>query len=424
VTALECSVAVIGAGAAGLAAARRLQERGVNYLLLEARDRVGGRAYTIRTHDDSFPVEFGAEFIHGRPSSTLDLLRASGETAFGGETAFFQFRDGRLEEGDRVWESIDRILQRVDLRGPDCSVEAFLAAVPAREADDETRAGVRAMIEGFDAAIGADASIVAVAREWRSGVNDTSSRPLNGYAPLMHQLARAVAERTLLETRVDAVRWTRGNIEIDATRFGAPLRINSQRAIVTLPVGVLQAQPALFSPALPERTRNAVDAIAMGPVVKVVLDFRSRFWEEIDAGRYRDAGFFSAPQFPMRTVWTRLPERTTLLTGWAGGDAARRLIEAGADPVDAALTTVQTLFPEIDTRAELRAVYHHDWQADPFACGAYSYLRVGAGDARVRLAEPIEDTLFIAGEATSDDDSGTVAGALDSGYRCMALIDK
>ena len=90
----------------------------------------------------------------------------------------------------------------------------------------------------------------------------------------------------------------------------------------------------------------------------------------------------------------------------------------------AALATVATLFPSADITAELRNAYFHDWQADPFALGAYTYLRVDGADARERLADPISDTLFFAGEATSGDDSGTVAGALDSGYSSSDGIAK
>jgi len=92
------------------------------------------------------------------------------------------------------------------------------------------------------------------------------------------------------------------------------------------------------------------------------------------------------------------------------------------DPVSAAITTCGKLFPSIDVRAELRNVYYHDWHADPFAYGAYSYLRVGGADARDVLGARLDDTLFFAGEATSSDDPGTVAGAIASGYRVAREI--
>ena len=162
----------------------------------------------------------------------------------------------------------------------------------------------------------------------------------------------------------------------------------------------------------------------MGPVIKVALEFRTPFWREIENGRFSNAGFFMAPAAQLRTIWSRAPDPAPVLMGWAGGGAAQRLHDRSIDPIRAAIETTATLFPSVDIKAELRNAYFHDWQADPFACGAYSYLRVGAGNARERLAAPIEDTLFFAGEAASLDDSGTVAGALDSGYSSALAIAK
>ena len=123
----------------------------------------------------------------------------------------------------------------------------------------------------------------------------------------------------------------------------------------------------------------------MGPVLKVALEFHTAFWRELEKGRFRNAGFFQAADCQVRTVWTRVPDRSPVLMGWSGGGAALRLIERGVDPVQAALATVAALFPSVDLAAELRNAYFHDWQADPFALGAYSYLRVGGADARERL---------------------------------------
>jgi monoamine oxidase len=168
---------------------------------------------------------------------------------------------------------------------------------------------------------------------------------------------------------------------------------------------------------LPAEKCKAIEAIAMGPVIKVDLEFRSRFWDRLDGGRYADASFFRARTSRIQTIWTRLPQRSPILVAWAGGGAAQRLIDERADPIRTALEACATLFPSVDILEELRNAYYHDWQADPFSCGAYSFLRVGGTGARESLADSIAETLFFAGEATSSDDSGTVAGALASGYR-------
>lgn len=386
-------VAVIGGGAAGLAAARRLHERGIGVLLLEARARLGGRAFTLRSASGAYPVELGAEFIHGAAEPTMELLRECGQST--------------LAIGDTLpdtWEAAQRVLDRVDVDASDVSVDAFLNRMQTPDSEK-----ARALIEGFDAAITADASIIAVAREWRSEVNQTQSRPSDGYGVIMGCLAAHVKPFVKLNTSVREVRRHAGGVEILAERDGAPLRVHARCAIVTVPIGVLRSDGVRFVPELPERARAAIDAIAMGPVTKVVLEFRRSFW---------NAGFFQTPNgcaFP--TLWSRAPQPAPLLVAWAGGDAANRLAARTQDPVEAALDACARVFPAADVRAEFRAAYVHDWQRDPYARGAYSYLRVGGGNARRILAEPIEDALIFAGEATCEADAGTVAGALASGYR-------
>ncbi|MGB6986093.1 MAG: NAD(P)/FAD-dependent oxidoreductase [Candidatus Aquilonibacter sp.] len=423
-TQLQTDVVIIGAGAAGLAAARSLDERGIDFLIFEARDRVGGRAYTLRSHDRDFPVELGAEFIHGAAQSTRALMREIGEAVLPTDADSFQLVRGHLEPAPDRWEPAERAFARVDVDGRDQSVRDFLDSLPQRRLSADERESVDTLVEGFDAALLDDASIIGIANEWRSGVNDTSHRPAAGYAPIMEHLADVAGRRLFLRTIVTHLQWSPHSVHLDATCDGDAVRIEARRAIVTLPISLLQRNIAFFSPPLPPDKRKAIDAIAMGPVIKVALEFRSPFWREIENGRFRNAGFFISPATQLRTIWTRVPDGSPVLMGWAGGGAALRLVQRGVDPIRAALDTTAMLFPEVDIKTELCNAYFHDWQADPFACGAYSYLRVGAGDARERLAQPIDDTLFFAGEAASADDSGTVAGALDTGYSSALSIAK
>ena len=422
VTDIKTDVAIIGAGAAGLAAARRLHERGIDALVLEARDRIGGRAFTLQATGESAPVELGAEFIHGTPHVTLSLMHECGEKAVDVPTHAFQFRNGRFEERSDMWESAERLLQRVDPSAPDQSVEDFLNALPAGQATADQLDTVRTIVEGFEAADTADASVIAIANEWLGGSERGSLRPVNGYAPLMACLARIGEARILLETTVHEIRWSPHSVRILTTTEDGPLEVLARRTIITLPIGVLRAQGVSFTPPLPRATQRAIDAMTMGPVIRVVLGFRSPFWEYVEEGRYREAAFFYAPQRRLPAIWTRLPQRASFLVAWAGGGAVQRIVAERLDPIEAALRTCEAIFPSVDVREELREVYHHDWQADPFARGAYSYLRVGAGDARDVLATPVEETLYFAGEATSNTEPGTVAGALESGYHAADQI--
>jgi monoamine oxidase len=209
---------------------------------------------------------------------------------------------------------------------------------------------------------------------------------------------------------------------VRGTFHGRAFSAEAKCAIVTLPLGVLQRGPRAggvrFTPALTAK-RDALKRLASGPVLKVLLRFRSPFWEELDEGRYRDVGFFRAPEAPFPTFWTALPVRTPLIVAWAAGPRAVRL--EGADSgkiVDAALTSFSTLFNDrIDLERELESATVHDWQSDPYARGAYSYAMVGGEDASEALAKPLAATLFFAGEAADSEETGTVAGALRSGAR-------
>jgi monoamine oxidase len=229
--------------------------------------------------------------------------------------------------------------------------------------------------------------------------------------------------RLQLQSPVQSIRWSRGSVEVAGEFCGAPFALHAPRALIALPLGVLQQPPTAvgavrFSPALALK-RVALEGLASGPVIKLQLLFATSFWETLREGRYRDAGFFHAPQAEFPTFWTPAPARAPLLVAWVGGPRAERLAAAApADIVRKALASLQVLFGrEVGRPPQLRACYYHDWQQDPFARGAYSYVTVGASCARAALARPLEDTLFFAGEATDDEEGGTVAGALQSGKR-------
>jgi monoamine oxidase len=174
-----------------------------------------------------------------------------------------------------------------------------------------------------------------------------------------------------------------------------------------------------FAPPLTDK-RPALARLAAGPVVKVSLRFGAPFWEEVDHGRYRDISFFHSPGALFPTFWTALPSRAPLVVAWAGGPKAARLAGMPADDrIAHAVRSFEAMFGKrMRAGRQIEAAWCHDWQRDPFARGAYSYTLVGGHDARRRLAAPLRDTLYFAGEAAdSSGEHGTVAGALHSGIR-------
>jgi monoamine oxidase len=425
---MDVDAVVIGAGAAGLSAARYLAARSLRVVLVEARDRIGGRVWSRPSGRAPVAMELGAEFIHGRAPQTKALLLATGSAAIdtAGES-WTRHEDGSLRRDDDDFMSAASILEGARGLAADESVDRFLERFVHDATMRETARTARAFVEGFEAADPAVASARAIANELRSGVDYETARPLGGYPPMFEYLQNACASagvRMFLSTAVRRISWGRGSVAVDVHGTSGESRtIRARAAIVTLPAGVLRHRGdtgVVFEPSLPEAKRAALAAIEMGHVVKVVLRFRTAFWETVDQGRYRDAGFFRVTGGPFAAYWTQVPVRSELIVAWVGGPKAVALSAASEDECIAqALDGFGGLFGEPAlARREFEGGAMHDWSHDPFARGAYSYVATGGGDARVVLGAPVDDALFFAGEATSNDgQGGTVNGALETGER-------
>lgn len=428
-------VIVIGAGAAGLAAARELAHGGKSVLILEARDRIGGRCFTRLEPGLPVPIEYGAEFIHGRPRATLDLLRALDVRADKRTGSRWFFKVGRIVATDRdeIFGEIREAMRQAGLPSRDISFARYLARHLARRLSPEARTFAQRMVEGYDAAEPGRASARAIVEEWtsESGGSEVTFRPRGGYGSVLAALASELAEagvHTWLHSVVRVVTWRRGRVEIEGTRLGRPFRVQAARAVVTLPLGVLQLPPSApgavcFLPELADK-REALARLASGAALKVILRFHHALWEDLARGRYRRAGFFHAPEAAFPTFWTTYPARAPLLVAWAGGPRAQRLSRLEPPAlVREALRSAAALFGTRATEREFEGGYVHDWQHDPYARGAYSYVRVRGTGARQSLGAPLLGTLFFAGEAADyEGESGTVAGALQSGVHAARWL--
>jgi monoamine oxidase len=441
----RADVIVIGAGAAGLAAARELAAAGRSVILLEARDRIGGRIHTIADPAFPVPIDLGAEFIHGRPAATWNLIRAEGLLAYDLPFQHHRRHAGRLTVGGFA-DEIAKVMRGLSRLRRDISFAEYLRAkkLPARFPEAVRMA--TDFVEGFDAADPEKVSALSLGKE-QEGLGDveqeTQFRLLGGYGVLIDRLLptqHRARVRVMLSTTVQSVEHHATGVRVRATPNGRPpISLDAPQAVVTLPLSILQLGPeehgaVRFTPDI-HAERNAALRLGFGPVLKVVLLFSHPFWEDSARARaaradttLRNAVFLHEPGAPIPTWWTMRPLRVPILTGWAGGPKAARLSgRSASEQLDTALASLAKLFRSRPStlRAMLKASHVADWGADPFSRGAYSYEMVGADDARRELARPIADRLFFAGEATdTQGQASTVAGALASGARAARQVLK
>ena len=422
-------VIVIGAGLAGLAAAERLVDAGHSVTLIEARDRLGGRVWTIRDSVVDGPIELGPEWI-GRSGAVHELLARHHTRLSHARGRHWRRVFGRWENLGHLPGATHQLLERVKPDGKgDRSLSDALRQCCAEARWDDARALLLSYVQGFHAA---DPSRLSV--QWLAQVEQTQPaeaselRSPDGTNCIVDLLAAELHGRCTLRLGcvAEEVRWRSGEVEVVVGHGREALR--ARAAVVTVPLPLIQAPPddarsLRFVPDLPEK-RAAAEGLEMGHVVKLVLRFREPFWREIEP--IGDMLFVHAIEQPFPTWWAPIHPATPLLTGWVGGPPALRL--AGTDEgtlVDLALTSLgHTLgVPRGDVVRQLDAHYFHDWHADPFSRGAYTYVAVGGIDAHAELAKPAAQTLFFAGEATCGAGlNATMEGALRSGRRAAAQL--
>lgn len=424
----------MGAGAAGLAAARDLSEAGLSVVVLDGRDRAGGRIATVRDPSWPLPVELGPEFIHGRPMATLGILEASGLLAVRlARAQWIRGAHGWVRRDD-LWKTADAITARMRNRGKDRSVAQFLEAHPRIPRSE--RELLLSLVEGYHAAPPDRLGEQSISTHGAEPQSHDQFRVINGYDRLTDWLARSAGPGSVvlrLRTVARRIRWSPGSVEVESTSAGELVRFRAAQAVVTVSVGVWKAKPGtegaiVFDPELPAKQR-ALEKIEMGHVVKIILRFREKFWDEPGSDVRKSGrpglGFLHARDAAFPTWWSTAPVEAPVLTGWAGGPAASALESVpGEELAGRACATIASLLGISSRRVSslLEAWRTHDWQGDPFSRGAYSYLAPGGVPARVALARPVAGTLFFAGEALHPDQSGTVAGAIETGRRAARSL--
>ena len=420
-------IIVVGAGAAGLVAARELAMNGRRVTILEARERIGGRIWVLPEPTFGYPAEAGPEFVHGEAPVTRALVRGAG----------LRLRVGRGGEG---WSARNGVLQPGFARGgendyedelhgklaelkTDLPIAQFLRRNFADERYAEMRRSITRMTEGYDAADPERASTFALRDEWMGGGGRQGGRIVEGYGALIDFLdadARKHGAVLHLNAEVKAIATGGGKVVV---RRADGATIEGDAALVTVPPPIL---PEIVpSSARPEIAR-AIAAIGFGDVIKLLFAFETRFWESARGQDLSRLSFlFSDAAIP--TWWTQYPDSYPVLTGWYAGPKAARMRLGEPELIELGLDCLGEIFrlPKESLRRQLRIARAIHWGRDPFARGAYSYGTPESKVAQVELSRPIDGVLFLAGEALyPGKDMGTVeaafANGLDTAKRVLA----
>ncbi len=414
------TVVVVGAGVAGLAAARDLHRAGAEVVVLEARDRIGGRTTTLVR--EGFALDLGASWIHGVDGNPVaELVDEAGlgliETDVASSIGFDAATASGLVD--------DAALARAGAR-LDAAVEAGYDA----DVDQPLRLVVDDAMRGASAA---EARLIrylaasAIENEYAGSIDQLSSYWFDeadtfgggdamidgGYGQVPDLLAEGLDVR--LGAAVNAVRWNDDGVSVQ-TGTG---EIAADAVIVTVPLGVLQEGAIVVEPPLPASHQAAIDALGMGVLNKVFLQFDEVFWDDsVDwIGIVPPDG--ADPWVDWVTVGRA--EGVPVLLGFAAGDLGRRVdVMTDEQAVASALRTLRSAYPGAPDPVDVLVTR---WGADEFARGSYSFAAVGSDPAmRDDLAAPVGGRLHLAGEATSREHPSTVHGALLSGRRAAENV--
>eukprot|EP01102_Stenamoeba_stenopodia_P015463 TRINITY_DN5274_c0_g1_i1.p1 TRINITY_DN5274_c0_g1~~TRINITY_DN5274_c0_g1_i1.p1 ORF type:complete len:478 (+),score=105.93 TRINITY_DN5274_c0_g1_i1:52-1485(+) len=461
---MDAEVIVIGAGAAGLAAARRLNDCNKRVLVLEARSRVGGRIHTLlpgeqircssgagekeeqhNSLEAEFPIELGAEFIHGENTTTRRLADAFGLTVIPVvrmdrlhwfEPTHKPFAVERKHlKGVAIGDVIDRLLKAYeeledwkqgdkDKETVDVSLGEYLRQ---RGFNDEERKIGDVLLAQTCCAHLESLSCNDLRREMiRDQAGALEFRIEEGYRSFLDKLKSGLEIE--YDAEVNEVIWDSEGVTIGLEN--KPTSFSAKACIVTLPVSLLKSQRVVFNPPLGEQRRRALECFKMEAATKLIYSFSELLWDpELTymahtglVARWWTPGYHREGQFKNHLIVAyitahraaeidSLPESEALALGMK--DLALLL-----PPVRSKKLT----FQELQERCV--ASKRVSWSKDPFALGGYAHVSVPNNytmadkDPRLVLAQPEEQTLFFAGEATAyDSNPQTVHGALDSGIR-------
>ncbi len=424
---LNAEVIVIGAGMSGIAAASELKKNGIDVLVLEARNRIGGRIYSDRSANN-VPFEIGAGWIEGIDGSPLvPLAKRLGVQMIpdeGGDEVYLDNNGKRLSDAAafRIRNTYERFTAFLEaereLKTTDGaleeSIEKFAKLAGLAAADRSAlNFSVSNVIESDYLGDAKELSMQYYDSD--GGHGDDSATIREGYDEMVKRLARGV--NVMLGQAVTLVDTTGADVVVET----ASHRISGKRVLVTVPLGVLQSGAIEFKPGLPEKKRQAMQRLKMGILHRAYFLFERPFWDT-DVHTYFHVSNTKGewPAFVNMQYYNGQPA----LLAFHGGTAGARLDGMSDAEIEAAgMQVLRKIFGSA-TPSPKRVIASH-WGKDIWSRGSYSFIPLGAtGDEHDVLAEPVGNKLFFAGEATTKENPASVHGAYKSGLREARRIQR
>jgi monoamine oxidase len=414
-------IVVVGAGAAGLMAARGLARAGKRVTIVEARDRCGGRIHPLPTAEFGYPAEGGAEFVHGEAPVTHGLLREAGLSLLPIQGTQWTAEDGKLSrEGPQELHEAEFHKALRELKD-DLTVAEFLRRYFAGHEYGRLRHSIERMVEGYDAADPERASTLALRDEWMDGGRTTQARIAGGYGALVDFLASECRKHGV------AIHLTSSVSAIEASNTKATARCANGDAHECDAVVLTMPLPLLKEIVLPtaEREKAAAAAhIGFGNVIKILLRFETRWWVD-KRTEFADLTFLlSDKKIPV--WWTQHQAEQPVLTGWFGGPKTERMARLNEQElIEAGFGSLADIFG-LDPTELMRTVVAAraiNWAHDRFAGGAYSYATPETRAAQEVLSRIDGGPVFFSGEALyRGRDTGTVEAALGCGLETARTL--
>ncbi len=400
----DTEVAIIGGGAAGIAAGRRLHDAGIDCLIVEARDRLGGRAFTV-AGPGRHALDLGCGWLHSADQNEWTAIaRAQGRTIDDTPPPWARssvgFRPGEQQDYHRAFDAFERRIGALAVAERDVAVAAAL------EPGARWNGLIGAVVTFIS---GGEAAEVSALDYENYAHTDVNWRVVEGYGATIAAHGEGVP--AAFGAAVRRIDHSGRRLKIE-TATGT---IAADRAIVTLPTTVLAAMETLFAPALPGKIAAAHDLpLGLDDKLFIALDRAEEF--------EKDSRLFGAKDDSRTAAYHIRPFGRPMIEAFFGGANARALEAEGEGAFfDFAVTELTEFFGN-DLAGRLKPITMHRWAADPFARGAYSYAVPGRAGRRAELAAPVDDRLFFAGEACSRHDYSTAHGAYRTGLAAAEQV--